>query len=75
MKRTLALIGTLVLVGLAPPVGADSPETGVVLGRAVDSNGDPMPGVTVTIAGDRGERVAITGEEGGYRFALLPPGP
>lgn len=74
MERTLALIGILVLAGLAPPVAADSPETGVVLGRAVDSNGAPMPGVTVTIAGDRGERVAITGEEGGYRFALLIPG-
>ena len=74
MKRTLALVGTLLLFGLAPPVAADSPETGIVLGRTVDTNGDPMPGVTVTIAGDRGEKVAITGAEGGYRFALLTPG-
>ena len=74
MKRTLALLATLVLLGLAPPAAADSPETGIVLGRAVDTNGDPMPGVTVTIAGARGEKVAITGAEGGYRFALLIPG-
>ena len=74
MKRTLALLATVVLCGLAPPAVADSPETGIVLGRTVDTNGDPMPGVTVTIAGDRGEKVAITGAEGGYRFALLTPG-
>lgn len=36
MKRTLALIGTLALMGLAPPSAADSPETGVVLERTVN---------------------------------------
>ena len=74
MKRVLTLLGCTLLLVFAAPVAADSPETGVVLGRAVDANGDPMPGVTVTITGDRGDKVAITGAEGGYRFALLPPG-
>lgn len=73
MRPVLTLLGSTLLLVLAAPVAADSPETGVVLGRAVDSNGDPMPGVTVTITGERGERVAITGAEGGYRFALLIP--
>ena len=74
MKRVLTLLGCTLLLVFAAPVAADSPETGVVLGRAVDANGDPMPGVTVTLTGDRGDKVAITGAEGGYRFALLNPG-
>ncbi len=74
MKRVLTLLGCTLLLLFAAPVAADSPETGVVLGRAVDANGDPMPGVTVTLTGDRGDKVAITGAEGGYRFALLTPG-
>ncbi|MCE2558953.1 MAG: hypothetical protein J4F98_10165 [Acidobacteria bacterium] len=65
MKRVLTLLGCTLLLLFAAPVAADSPETGVVLGRAVDANGDPMPGVTVTITGDRGDKVAITGAEGG----------
>ena len=75
MRRTLALLGTLSLLVFAAPVGADSPETGIVVGRAVDSNGDPMPGVTVTLAGERGDKVAITDTDGAYRFALVTPGP
>ena len=75
MKRTLALLGSLCLLVLAAPVAADSPETGIVVGRAVDSNGDPMPGVTVTLVGERGEKVTITDADGAYRFALLTPGP
>ena len=75
MKRTLALLGTLLLLVLVAPVAADSPETGIVVGRAVDSNGGPMPGVTVTLAGERGEKVAITDADGAYRFALVTPGP
>ncbi len=75
MKRTLALLGTLCLLVLAAPIAADSPETGIVVGRAVDSNGDAMPGVTVTLVGERGEKVTITDAEGAYRFALIAPGP
>ena len=56
MKRVLTLLGCTLLLGFAAPVAADSPETGIVLGRAVDSNGDPMPGVTVTLAGERGRQ-------------------
>ncbi len=74
MKRVLTLLGCTLLLVFAATAAADSPETGVVLGRAVDANGDPMPGVTVTISGDRGDKVAITSAEGGYRFALLTPG-
>ena len=75
MKRTLALFGISCLLVIAAPVAADSPETGIVVGRAVDSNGDPMPGVTVTLSGERGEKVSITDADGAYRFALVTPGP
>lgn len=74
MKRVMTLLGCTLLLVFAAPVAADSPETGIVVGRAVDSNGDPVPGVTVTLAGERGEKVAIADAQGAYRFALVTPG-
>jgi len=42
----------------------------------VTSDGNPLPGVTVTISSPalQGTRSAITGEGGGYTFPALPPG-
>ncbi len=72
MKRiALVLIALLVL---AAPSMADGPETGVVTGKVTDPSGTPLPGVTVTISGDRGSQTAVTTAEGIYRFALLSPG-
>ena len=48
-----------------------------VVGRAVDTAGEPLPGVTVTaMPADGGalRRTTTTGEDGGYRFEMLPDG-
>lgn len=53
-----------------------SAQTAASLTGFVTVAGEPMPGVTVTIASPslQGTRSAVTGENGAYRFASLPPG-
>lgn len=78
MKRLVQILGgasgAVVLVALAAP--AFGQQTGAVAGRVSDTNDQPLPGITVTAAGDvlPRPRVAVTGAGGEYRFQLLPPG-
>jgi hypothetical protein len=46
------------------------------LSGVVTSEGNPMPGVTVTVSSPslQGTRTAVTGDAGGYSFPSLPPG-
>jgi hypothetical protein len=49
--------------------------TGTLVGT-VTSDGQPLPGVTVTVTSPalQGSRTAVTGDAGGYQFPALPPG-
>lgn len=65
----------LLLLASFPPAGlAAVPDTGLVEGRLLDASGDPLAGVTVSLAGGQGVRSATTGPDGGFRFPSLPPG-
>jgi outer membrane receptor protein involved in Fe transport len=57
------------------PISAQT-RTGRILGQINDPNGEPIPGVTVTVSSDNlmGTRNAVSGATGAYRFAALPPG-
>src|SRR5215467_5669144 len=70
----LLLIATL--TALTPSLLAQSAGTGALTGTVKDASGAVTPGVTVTLtsADTNQTRSTITGEEGGYRFSLLPPG-
>jgi TonB dependent receptor/Carboxypeptidase regulatory-like domain len=72
MRRCLVVL--LLVVSLTGPALADSPQTGTIDGKVVDASGSALPGVTVTLGSDRGERSAITDEEGKFLFGILPPG-
>ncbi|HVL03084.1 MAG TPA: carboxypeptidase-like regulatory domain-containing protein, partial [Acidimicrobiales bacterium] len=50
--------------------------TGELTGRVVDTSGDVVPGVTVTMRNeDTGlVRSVVTNESGDYLFVLMPPG-
>ena len=51
--------------------------TGTITGRAVDSSGALLPGVTVSISSPQmigGAREAVTDALGAYRFGQVPPG-
>ena len=64
----------LFLVGLcAIPLIAQT--TGSLSG-VVTSEGNPLPGVSVTVSSPslQGTRTAVTGDAGGYSFPALPPG-
>ena len=68
-------IGLLVLLlSVAVPSFADGPETGIVQGTVTDASGSALPGVLVTLSGDRGERSGVTDASGQYRFAGIVPG-
>lgn len=60
---------------LAPQLLAQNP-TGSLTGRVVDTDGGGLPGVTVTAnsAAVQGTRSTITGANGDYKLAFLPPG-
>jgi hypothetical protein len=51
-------------------------RTGTVTGSIIDDEGNPLPGITVTIEGPNlmGSRTTVTSELGAYRFHELPPG-
>ena len=68
------LVVTLLLLGSVPAL-AQQGATIEMTGR-VSSAGQPLAGVTVTLASERlqGSRVAITGENGGFLVPFLPPG-
>src|SRR5688500_11225731 len=76
MKSLLSKLARLAAVAIliAAPALADSPQTGTLEGQAVDANGGPLPGVTVTVTSERGTQNAVTGDDGTFRFGLLQPG-
>ena len=77
LKRwCVAALALTALAGFAHPTWAQQ-QTGSISGRAEDSSGAALPGVTVSIASDNligGARTAVTDAQGVYRFTLLPGG-
>ena len=72
MMQRLALL--MVFGSVAASVFADGPETGVVSGTVVASDGAALAGALVVLEGGRGQRQTVTDGSGLYRFGLLPPG-
>src|SRR5687767_2884011 len=76
MKRLSLMvmaISTVVMVGVSD---AAAQVSGSINGTVTDNTGAILPGVTVTAtsAALMGPRVAVTNDEGLYRFPTLPPG-
>jgi hypothetical protein len=75
VRSCFAIVGAIVLVLNAPAFGQGL--TGAIEGAVRDDTGAVLPGVTVTLSSPGlvgGAQVRVTGEDGGYRFTLLPPG-
>ncbi len=72
--RRAALLCLAVFVLALPAVAQQ--QAGSMSGTVVDNNKQPLPGVTVTLAGPamQGTRVAVTDEQGRYRFVPVPAG-
>ena len=75
LKVTLVAVLILAVMPLLAP--AQVSRTGSLEGRVTDTEGLPLPGVTVTInsaALIRANLAVQTGQNGRYRFLSLPPG-
>ena len=72
MRRWLAY--SLLFVFACSVALADGAETGVITGTVIDASGSALPGVQVTLEGERAAQVAVTSEDGKFVFGLVPPG-
>ena len=75
-KSVCVLALAVALFGLSG-VAAGQSQTGNITGRATDSSGGALPGVTVTISSPQmigGARTDVTDDQGSYRFTLLASG-
>ena len=74
MIRRLLFLLPVVALGLASGVFAQT--TGEIQGMVTDAQGLALPGVTVTLGGEAvlGEQVAVTLEDGSFRFRGLRRG-
>src|SRR5579872_2476180 len=75
-KKLLQLAAGSLMLLWVPSLLAQSAGTGALTGTITDPSGAVVPNVTVTLTStDTNQvRTAITGADGGYKFALLPPG-
>ena len=72
----MACVALVLASGLASAAAAQE-QTGTITGRATDSSGAALPGVTVSVTSPNligGARTAVTNEQGVYRMTLLPGG-
>ena len=73
-KKVIPLVALLLMI--SPLIFSQSRETGAIVGTISDSDGQPLPGVTVTATSPNliGERSTVTNVQGQYRLPALPPG-
>lgn len=72
MKKFLVLFCALLIVS---SLGFSQTATGKILGTVTDTDGVPLPGVTITLTGEKiGKMTAISSDEGHFRFLNLPVG-
>ena len=72
----IAGLALVLAIGLAHPADAQE-QTGTITGRATDTSGAALPGVTVSVTSPNligGARTAVTDGQGIYRMTLLPGG-
>lgn len=73
--RSFLIVAALVILGSVPPVFAQI-QTGEITGKVTDNSGAVLPGVVVTLTGERllQPQVATTSSTGSYQFPRLQIG-
>ena len=76
MKITKILVFVLLGLLLTPFLGSQEMLTGSIRGKVVEENGQPLPGVSITISGPRllGIVNVVTRVDGTFRASYLSPG-
>ena len=74
MKRTY--IALLILLLVSSLSFSQSRETGAITGKVTDEQGSPLPGVSLTLSGEKlmGTRATVSDVNGDFRYPALPPG-
>jgi hypothetical protein len=72
LKKFLVLFCVLLVVS---SLAFSQTATAKIIGAVTDTDGGPLPGVTVTLTGEKiGKTTTISSEEGNFRFLNLPVG-
>ncbi|MCP3964331.1 MAG: hypothetical protein GY719_41415 [bacterium] len=69
---TLLLVGLMLMLTAGAALG--QLQTGNLYGKVTDTQGEALPGVTVTLTGPQATQVQVTNAEGQFRFLSLGPG-
>ena len=69
MKKIFTIVAALFLIGAF----VSAQELGAIRGKVVDEDGTPLPGVNVTLTGNKIAMMStISSEAGNFRFVALP---
>ena len=76
MKAKSIIVLALFCLVLAPALFSQSRETGAIIGKVMDEEANPLPGVTLTLTSPKlmGTRTTVSDGQGVFRFPALPPG-
>jgi hypothetical protein len=76
LRKTYVTVFILLLLLIPSLSFSQSRETGAITGKAVDEQGTSLPGVGLTLSGEKlmGTRSAVSDTNGDFRFPALPPG-
>jgi hypothetical protein len=76
MRKWSFLIGIMACLLLTSYASSQELQSGSIRGKVMDENGQPLPGVSITISGPAllGKITAVTNAEGQFRAPLLTPG-
>ena len=76
MKKKKLFLGFVSIFFITAFVQAQVPQTGSMRGRVVDTSGETLPGVSITVTGPAliGKEATVTNERGLFRIVSLPPG-
>jgi hypothetical protein len=76
MKKVSFILLTFFMVLILTSVAFSQRQTGSIRGMVYDEDGQPLPGVTISITSPamQGNLTFVTTEEGAYRFPSCPPG-
>ena len=76
MKMVKILAVIVLCLSLSPFLSSQEMQTGSVRGKVAEENGQPLPGVSITISGPRllGTVSVVTRVDGTFRASYLSPG-
>ena len=73
MKLRICFLVAIMMAGVATATAQES-TTGTVFGRVVDEQDALVPGVTITVTSEQGDKTTFTDDRGRFNMPYLTPG-